>query len=328
MREPLPAFLPSHSTGSSGRAASAAPADSDPFPSSPPKPPSSDDASVPRRRERARVRLVAHSPSAWLLDATYTTHSFSHHSHDEIEIGVNESGAARISIGGRTHRLEPGHLLLAGPHQAHNGKRVGTRPWEYRALLIHPGFLRPLDQAAGLPAPVIRFRQPMVHDPALAAAVLDLHRLVASGAGSREEMSRLTRLLTEVMGRYALADKPAPKESPHPATERVREHLEARFHEHVSLDELSALADLSRYHLLRIFKRATGLPPNAYQQCLRIRAAQRMLRSGSPIAKVAIEVGFASVSHFTRQFKKIVGAPPGIWTRGVRPPYTRRRVDQ
>jgi len=32
-----------------------------------------------------------------------------------------------------------------------------------------------------------------------------------------------------------------------------------------------------------------------------------------------VQVGFASASHLTRQFKKIVGAPPGVWVRGVRP---------
>jgi AraC-like DNA-binding protein/mannose-6-phosphate isomerase-like protein (cupin superfamily) len=320
MREPLPAYLPASNAGSTEELASAAATGSEPFAGSPSRP-SSGDAGTSGRRERTRVRPVAHAPSAWLLDATYTTHTFSLHSHDEIEIGVNESGTARFSIGGRVRRLEPGHLLLAGPHEAHSGQRVGHRPWEYRAVLLHPGFLRPLDQAAGLPAPAVRFRSPLAHDPALATAVLDLHRLVATGGTAREEIGRLTRLLTEVIGRHALPEKGATSTEGHPAAEQVRSHLEAHFREHVSLDSLSELTELSRYHLLRVFKRATGLPPNAYQQCLRIRAAQRMLRSGSPIARVALEVGFASVSHFTRQFKKIVGAPPGVWTRGVRQPF-------
>jgi len=322
MREPLPAYLPAANAGSNEELASAAPGGSEPSAGSPSRP-SSHDAGANGRRERTRVRPVAHTPSAWLLDATYATHSFSRHSHDELEIGVNESGSARFNIAGKASRLDPGYLLLAGPHEAHDGKRIGNRPWEYRAILLHPGFLRPLDQAAGLPAPAIRFRAPVVHDPTLATAVLDLHRLVAAGATPREEMARLTRLLTEVLGRHALPERGATSGERHPAAEQVRRHLEAHFSEHVSLEELSDLAQLSRYHLLRVFKRETGLPPNAYQQCLRVRAAQQMLRSGAPIADVALQVGFASVSHFTRQFKKIVGAPPGIWTRGVRPSFSR-----
>jgi AraC-like DNA-binding protein len=40
-----------------------------------------------------------------------------------------------------------------------------------------------------------------------------------------------------------------------------------------------------------------------------------MLRDGSPIASVAEACGFCDVYHFSREFKRVVGAAPAAWRR-------------
>ena len=68
---------------------------------------------------------------------------------------------------------------------------------------------------------------------------------------------------------------------------------------------------MSRYHLLRVFKRATGLTPHAFHVQHRVERAKSLLRSGLPIVQVAADTGFVDQSHFTRAFKHLVGATPG-----------------
>jgi AraC-like DNA-binding protein len=99
------------------------------------------------------------------------------------------------------------------------------------------------------------------------------------------------------------------------AIERVRRHIARRINEAISLDELAALAGLSRFHLLRAFTRHTGLPPHAYQVRLRIESACALLRSGISAAEVATRVGFADQSHLTRHFKRICRVTPGRYAR-------------
>ncbi len=53
------------------------------------------------------------------------------------------------------------------------------------------------------------------------------------------------------------------------------------------------------------------MPPHAYQESVRIRHAQRLIRAGMSLADVAVEVGFSSQSHLTRCFKQIIGVTPG-----------------
>jgi AraC-like DNA-binding protein len=43
----------------------------------------------------------------------------------------------------------------------------------------------------------------------------------------------------------------------------------------------------------------------------RVDAARKRLLGGEPIAQVAAGIGFYDQAHFTRQFKRHVGTPPG-----------------
>jgi AraC-like DNA-binding protein len=81
--------------------------------------------------------------------------------------------------------------------------------------------------------------------------------------------------------------------------------------ENPSLEQLSALAGLSQYHLVRVFRQETGLPPHTYLTQTRIERAKEQLQAGEPIAAVAATTGFADQSHFTKRFKRIVGVTPG-----------------
>jgi len=79
----------------------------------------------------------------------------------------------------------------------------------------------------------------------------------------------------------------------------------------VELRSLSEQTGLSRFQLLRAFKRKYGLPPHAYHLRMRIGLAQGSLRAGSTLAAVAAEYGFFDQSHFSKHFKRVVGLTPG-----------------
>ena len=66
---------------------------------------------------------------------------------------------------------------------------------------------------------------------------------------------------------------------------------------------------------MRSFKRATGFTPHEYLVDLRVREAMGLLRRGQPSTRVAMDLGFADQAHFCRQFKRLVGVPPGRYAR-------------
>jgi AraC-like DNA-binding protein len=77
------------------------------------------------------------------------------------------------------------------------------------------------------------------------------------------------------------------------------------------------VAGLSRFELIRRFRRQNGLTPHAFQRDLRIERARALLGEGVPGAAVAAACGFADQPHLTRVFKRMVGVAPGAYARAV-----------
>jgi len=106
------------------------------------------------------------------------------------------------------------------------------------------------------------------------------------------------------------------------AAERIRECLHADHGGKSNLATLAQEAGLSQFQVLREFKRRYGLPPHAYQLCVRIAHARRLLQHDVSPAEVAAACGFADQSHLTRHFRRMVGITPLRYARaGGRVPH-------
>jgi AraC-like DNA-binding protein len=91
----------------------------------------------------------------------------------------------------------------------------------------------------------------------------------------------------------------------------VRDYLNEHVADRVCLDDLVALTGLSRFHLIRQFRRTIGVPPHEYQLMLRVARARALLERGEALADVAANLGFADQSHFGRTFRRMWRVSPG-----------------
>jgi len=77
---------------------------------------------------------------------------------------------------------------------------------------------------------------------------------------------------------------------------------------------------VSREHLVRRFRAATGEPPAAWARRHRIeRAADLLVADERPLAAIAADAGFATASHFVRSFRVVMGETPAGYRRRRRP---------
>ncbi|HEX5830777.1 MAG TPA: helix-turn-helix domain-containing protein, partial [Gemmatimonadaceae bacterium] len=60
-----------------------------------------------------------------------------------------------------------------------------------------------------------------------------------------------------------------------------------------------------------------GVPPYAYLALVRVRRARALIARGHPLSSVTYVTGFSDQSHLTRQFKRVVGVPPGRYARAA-----------
>jgi AraC family transcriptional regulator len=127
--------------------------------------------------------------------------------------------------------------------------------------------------------------------------------------------STLARVVAGTAGRGGKAVAPNGRET-RQVTAAIRAIDERPAHEH-SLDRLARDAGMSRYHFLRVFRRATGTTPRQYLIQARFRrAAAQLATSREPITSVALDCGFGDLSTFNRRFRAVFGVSPRRFRSG------------
>lgn len=102
-----------------------------------------------------------------------------------------------------------------------------------------------------------------------------------------------------------------PSSLPAAKLRRTIDRMLSTLEQDFSLPELAADAGMSEAYFSRMFKKATGLSPSQYAIRLKMQQAQRLLReTNMPIIEVALDVGYASPSHFSQVFRREIGVTP------------------
>jgi AraC family transcriptional regulator len=97
---------------------------------------------------------------------------------------------------------------------------------------------------------------------------------------------------------------------------RVRAFIEKNLQSNIDAGDLSAVAERSRAHFSRAFKRAFGEPPHAYVTKRRLeRACHLMVTTSEPLSQIALSVGFSDQAHLCRLFQRAFGQKPSNWRR-------------
>ncbi len=97
---------------------------------------------------------------------------------------------------------------------------------------------------------------------------------------------------------------------------RLMAYIEDNLDRTIGLAELADIANVSRFHFTRLFKRSTGHTAIGFVEMCRIRRAKTLLaETDHALVQVALMTGFADQSHFTRQFRYHVGCTPAAFAR-------------
>jgi AraC-like DNA-binding protein len=97
----------------------------------------------------------------------------------------------------------------------------------------------------------------------------------------------------------------------------IKEYIVTNIDFPPTLDEISKKYNLSKEHIIRVFKKELGLTPHAFITNYKINHAKNLLSTNSlkSLSEVAIESGFYDQSHFSKAFKRVFAITPSKITK-------------
>lgn len=231
------------------------------------------------------------------------------HSHDEFSFGVIDAGAADYLNLRKKNVISVGSTVTINPGDAHacNPK---YQNWSYRMLFIDSHWMGELQQALFrthghdyLPFPSLG-----VNDKQSFMLFDRLFNSLLVAGDSEAETLLLEFIEYSFSSKYSL--NPDIVSSDSVSLARIKEMILEQLASNISLDEFASESGLSRYHLIRSFKKAYGQSPHAFQIDQRIKHSKKLLKQGCSLVETAAALGFSDQSHFQRNFKKRLAVTP------------------
>ncbi|SEL69504.1 AraC-type DNA-binding protein [Streptacidiphilus jiangxiensis] len=236
-----------------------------------------------------------------VFHAHFTEHAYPMHVHDVWTLLIVDSGAVRYDLNRHACGTLHETVSLLPPHVPHNGSPATSEGFRKRVLYVDSSILDPTLIGAAADTPDLS-------DPLLRTRVGQLHGVLAQRGEELEAESRLAfigeRLRTHLRAREVLVPGQG-------VAEQLRELLDARVREGLTLQEAAELVHAHPAHLVRAFTARFGLAPHQYLTSRRVDHARSLLLDGLPPAEAATAAGFYDQAHLGRHFKRVVGVPPG-----------------
>jgi len=106
-----------------------------------------------------------------------------------------------------------------------------------------------------------------------------------------------------------------------PVIRQARQFILQHQADELSLSKVAKAVNTSTFYFCKMFKRATGLHFTQYLARVRIEKAKNLLLNPNlRVSEIAYEVGFQSLTHFNRVFKKVTGLSPTYYRKQLPKP--------
>ncbi|CCH88649.1 Transcriptional regulator, AraC family [Modestobacter italicus] len=245
-----------------------------------------------------------------VFHAHFTDHVYPAHTHEAWTLLLVDDGAVRYDLDRHAHGATRALVTLLPPGVPHDGRSSSPAGFRKRVLYLEPATL-------GIDRVDRSVDQPAFDDAALRDRLSALHRTLAPGGDLLEAESRLAFVLERLRQHLDRAAVGAPDVQDDVLADRVRDLLDARLAEGLSLEGAAALFDVHPTSVVRAFTRRHGLPPHRYLTGRRVDLARRLLLAGMPAAEVAAAAGFVDQPHLTRHFRRMLGTTPAAYARSA-----------
>lgn len=242
-----------------------------------------------------------------------------HHYHEFCKVILLLQGSGAYFIDGQRYLLRSGDIILIASHIIHCPE-LDKGPYERVILYISPEYLKQqstpgcdlLSVFSGEKGHVLRLSESRRQKIFQSAAILEQD--LEKEAFGREILSNagMLRLLVEIGRNKDQADTSGP--SPvMPRNERILEilrYIDDHLAEDLDAEQIAKAFFISKYHMMRLFRRETGTTIHLYTTQKRLIKARELMDSGMRATEACYRCGFRSYSSFTRAYNRHLGTTP------------------
>ncbi len=242
------------------------------------------------------------------------------HYHEFFKLLLLRSGSGGYMVEGCRYALEAGDIVLIGSHCVHRPEFQRGDPYERVILYISPEFLRahsapdcPLEDCfSGEFGHVLR--PDGTQRQRLFGLVAQLEAELSGGAYGRVVLGNalLLQLLVE-LSRCLRTRTLQPTAPALPGNGRIGDilrYIDGHLAEDLTIDQLSEQFYISKYHMMRLFRRETGRSIHDYLCERRLLRARDLISQGMSATESCFRAGFRSYSSFTRAYGRRFGTTP------------------
>ena len=160
-------------------------------------------------------------------------------------------------------------------------------------------------------APAFQIRNPQIE----AIATLLFTELYQNQSSSSLYLDSLVNVLTvNLLRRHATTTPEASVYEgglPPRQLRYVLDYIDSYLDQNIKLANLAQLMDISQFHFSRLFKQSIGVSPHQYLIQQRVERAKQLLKqTDRSIVDIALDCGFNSHSHLSKQFRQLTGMTP------------------
>ncbi len=240
---------------------------------------------------------------------------FPNHFHDYYVIGFIENGQRYLLCNNKEYIINPGDITIFNPRDIHTCEQVDGKTLDYRCINIQSDImLRTVFEITGrkyLP----HFTQAVLYHSEIATSLRELHLMILNKETDFKKEELFLLLIEQLIREYSDTILAQNVIETAPEIKAACDYLESNYAKTITLDDLSSLVGLSKYHFLRSFTKQNGISPYSYLETIRISNAKKLLEKGIRPIEVAFQTGFNDQSHFTNFFKKLIGLTPKQYMR-------------
>lgn len=274
--------------------------------------------------ENSRNFELVSKSSFWMqsIHVTNPKPTRHYHYHDCYELYYLYSGERYYFIKDKSYHVTSGCLVLVNAYDIH--ATTNSAAFGYKRLLINfkKDFLAPFLSVLGDTDPILPYGtlNPVIPlTPSQQQFVQSLFQQMMTAYTQQNEghelflKTSLLQLLIFIHNHRSLQTEKAGAylNATHKTISNISGYINNHFAQHITLESISTQFYISPYYFSRTFRRITGFSFVEYLNGVRIKEAQKLLRTTNmPIGKIAEAVGYQSSTHFGRLFKKATGMSP------------------